>query len=96
MKKILFTIAVACSLGGGLLWAQTDATAKPPMLSEVQKLQVQNAVLRFQLAQAQLQDAQREAAALIQSLQVAGWTLDVNSLTYSPAPKPERKPGEQP
>lgn len=82
--------------------APVTATAKAdPTLSEVDKLRVQNVLLRIELAQRTMQQAQQDfekaradAQALIQGLQVPGFDLDLQALAYkpkAPAPSPEKK-----
>jgi hypothetical protein len=67
------------------------AQDKTPSLTSEQKKDFQIVLLRYQLAQAQMQQAQSEAAALLQSFQVPGWTLNPDTMTYTPAPKPAEK-----
>lgn len=73
-----------------------------PALTEAQKLRVQVlaqrmelAQLKAQLAQAEFDRARMEAQVLLASLQVAGYALDPQTLTYSKIPAavkpPERK-----
>jgi hypothetical protein len=63
--------------------------APPPVLTEVQKLTVQNLVQQMQLSQQAAQIAQMNAEKtradllkLLDTLQVKGYTLDLPSLTY--------------
>lgn len=68
----------------------SPATAQaPPALSEVQRLKLQNVAQRIQIAQLQAQAAQRafeeareELTALVGSLKVEGWTLDLGTMGY--------------
>jgi hypothetical protein len=73
----------------------------PPTLTEVQRLTLQNALLRVQLAESRLQLAQTEferarveATSLLTSLQVPGYAFDLQTLTYTKAPaQPPKGPG---
>lgn len=56
-----------------LLWA--PPLADPPVLTDLQKLTLQNRVLAYQLAQAQLE-------AVIKDLAVPGYDLDLVTLSY--------------
>lgn len=65
------------------------ATPTIPELSEVDKLKVQNVLLRIELAQRAAQQAQTdfdrartEATTLLQGLQKPGFELDLQALTY--------------
>lgn len=67
----------------------TQDTAKPPVLGETQKLQLQNLALRLEIAQLRAQAAQRdfdvaraEFATLLKSLEVPGYTFDPQTLAY--------------
>lgn len=69
------------------LGAQAPAAA--PALTAVQKLQVENALKDVQIAQLQLQAAERQvedtrtaATALLKGLDVKGYRLDLQTLTY--------------
>lgn len=62
---------------------------QPPALTEVQKLQIQNltqrleiAQLRMQAAQADFDKAREEIGVLVKSLHVAGWDLNLQTMTY--------------
>jgi hypothetical protein len=55
-----------------------------PTLTEVQRLQVQNVLLQLELAQARAQ-------ALVVSLQVPGYDLDLQTLVYRPKPTEAKK-----
>lgn len=79
---VLVMVLAACGL-----MAQ-DATPAPA-LTEVQRLKVQNLAQRMEIAQLRLQQAQRdfdaareELAALVRSMQVEGYVLDLSTLTY--------------
>jgi predicted negative regulator of RcsB-dependent stress response len=75
--------------------ATIPAAKADPVLAEVDKLKVQNVLLRIELAQRTIQQAQAdfekartEAQSLIQGLQVPGYTLDLQTLTYTAAKPP--------
>ena len=62
-----------------------------PTLDEVNKLKIQNVLLRIELAQRQAQQAQTDfekaradAQTLIQGLQVPDYELDLQTFTYRP------------
>lgn len=109
MRKVVIVFVVAALLGF-IATALAQAPAKPvapvaevkalPTLSEVQKLQIQNVLLRIELAQRTMQQAQTdfdkartEAQTLISGLQVPGYDLDIAGMKYTAkppeAPKPE-------
>jgi hypothetical protein len=65
------------------------APEKPPALGEVPKLQIQlamksieNAQLRAQQAAAEFEKARGDLLALVQAHQVAGYELDLQTLSY--------------
>jgi hypothetical protein len=92
-----------------LLAALLFAQAPPkdaPVLSEVNRLKVQNLAQRIELAQLHAQAAQREfdqardeLTKLVMGLKVEGYTLDLQSMTYvkdppktdAPPPPPVKK-----
>lgn len=72
--------------------------AEAPVLTDVQTLKLQNAILRVQLTEARVRSAQiefeqaRQAAnVLIHGLQQPGYALDLDRLVYVPKP-PEAEP----
>lgn len=74
-------------------WSQTE-----PALTEVQRLTIQNLSQQLEIAQLKAQAAQRDfdaarasIATLVKNLQVPGYTLDLNTLSYSPIPTEEKK-----
>jgi hypothetical protein len=78
--------------------ADESKTETKLVVSELTKAQVQNlalridnAQLRAQAAQAAYDQARQELAALVQSLQREGYDLDLQTLTYTPAPAPQKK-----
>jgi hypothetical protein len=93
---LILSVAVCWGPLACVLMAQEKpAAAQPsaPTLTSEQKKDFQIVILRIQLAQAQMQQAQQEANALLQSFQREGWTFDPQAMTYAPAPKPaEKKP----
>ena len=79
-----------------LVGACAQAQGKKPALSTEQKLKVQVTIQRVEITQLQLQvaqgEAQRaraEAEALLKTLTADGWQLDLQTLDYVPAAKPE-------
>jgi len=69
----------------------SDEHGAAPVLSDLQRLRFQNALLRLQLGQSQAQQAQLDANTMIQSFQVPGWTFDVMTMSYTPASTPAEK-----
>jgi len=78
---------------------------KPPTLSETNTLklrasiqQVEIAQLKMQLVQQEFTRAREAAQTLIQSLQVEGYTLDLDRMVYVPTPKEKlgTAPGSEP
>lgn len=68
-----------------------------PVLTEVQKLQLQNLAQQLELAQLKAQLAQRDFDAardsitrLTQSLQIPGYTLNLQSFSYVKNPDPPK------
>lgn len=64
-----------------------------PTLSEVNRLKLQEAVHRMEIAQLKAQIAQRDFDtaktdydALMGTLKIEGWTLDLSTLTYQKVP----------
>lgn len=80
MRTFLLALSLVM-LGAGAV-AQ-KAEEKPPSLSDVQKLQVQNALQRLEIAQLRLQAAQQDANTVLKSLTIPGWKLDLSTLTYT-------------
>jgi hypothetical protein len=64
--------------------------ARPPTITDVQRLTLQNAVLRMRLAQAEFDKARDEAAILLVELQKPGWVFDQQTMTYTKAPDPKK------
>jgi hypothetical protein len=98
MKRIVWTFVVCACVGYAatvLAQEKPTPTKVEPALTEVQRLQVQNVLLRIELAQRTIQQAQADfekartdATALMQGLQVPGYTLDLQTLTYTAAKPP--------
>jgi hypothetical protein len=72
------------------LLAQAPASLPIPTLTTEQKLQIQNVAQKMQIAQLQSQAAQRdfdaarvELQTLLKSLEKDGYTLDLQTLTYT-------------
>jgi hypothetical protein len=63
---------------------------KPPAITDVQRLTLQNAVLRMRLAQAEFDKARDEAALLLVELQKPGWVFDQQTMTYTKAPESKK------
>ena len=93
---------VALSFIGTMVFAQDKppvVAVADPTLTEVQKLQLQNTIQKMQLAQAAIQLAQVEfersrdsAQTLLKTLQVPGYELNIETMTYTkivaPSPLP--------
>lgn len=84
--KLLLALAVV---------AAAAQAPEAPTLSDAQRWHVvalmkdiEVAQLRAQLAQKDLEAATSEASRVLRSLQVAGYTLDVGTLTYKPVVPP--------
>lgn len=100
MTRLHFVLAPLLVFAIGMMTQQGPPPGDPkaPVLTEVQKLQLQNltqrleiAQLRMQAAQADFQAARTEIETLVKSLQVEGYNLDLQSLTYTKKPPPEKK-----
>lgn len=74
-----------------LLLPQAAPSEKAPVLSEVQKLHVQNAVQRLEIAQLRFEAARNDLVELLKTLNVPGYTLDVATMTYQKEPAKEPK-----
>lgn len=91
MKLRLLVVALVFACMAWPVWMAGQEAPKPPALTETQRLQWQNVILRIQLAQAQMQQAQTEATVMLQAFQREGWTFDPSSMSYTALPKPEGK-----
>jgi hypothetical protein len=83
-----------------LLQAPTAPPPKPdtPTLTEVQRLQIQTLAQKLEIAQLKAQAAQRdfdsardELSKLVVALKVEGYTLDLQTLSYTKDPPPQKK-----
>lgn len=93
MRRILLFVLIAALAGTVADGQAPPSPAKSPVVTDVQRLTLQNALLRVQLAESRVQLAQSEferargeAANLLTSLQVPGYTLDLQTFTYQKAP----------
>lgn len=77
---------IAALLLAGMAWTSAQTG---PILTDVQVLRIQNAILKVQLAQSELERAKESANVLIQSLQVKGYTLDLERGVYVPVKETE-------
>jgi len=89
LKKLAIALILSTTVG---LFAQD---VKAPTVSDMQKLKVQNlalrldnAQLRAQVAQADYEKTRIELTTMIQSLQVEGYDLDLQTLTYTKKTSP--------
>jgi hypothetical protein len=77
MRKIVWGAIVIMLM---LTFVASAQESKPvPVVSDLQKVQFQNALLRIRVAQL-------EAEALFSSMQVPGYVLDQQTLTYTKIP----------
>lgn len=100
-RSLASIVAVAVALCVAFVWVAAMPQKAPPALTDVQKLQIQNAVQRVQIAQLQMQNAQaafvqaREAATtLLRGLNVPGYALDLQTLQYVKASANDKKDDE--
>ena len=77
----------------------TISTEKPPVLTEIQKLTIQNLIQRIEIAQLRAQAAteaferaREEITMLMQSLQVPGYNLSLERLEYTKKAEPKKEP----
>jgi hypothetical protein len=70
--------------------AAGDSAPQTPTLTDVQLLQLQNAILRVRLAQSELERTKADANALVHALQRPGYVLDLERMVYVPTPTPEK------
>ncbi len=96
-KRVGIACVVLAVMVLGLSAQEPKPEVKPPAVSEVQRLTFQNAVLRMKLAeqqarvaQAEYDKARQDAEAIVTALQVPGFTLDQQTLTYAKAPEPKK------
>jgi len=94
MRKVVWcavVIAVVLTFGVSAQEPKSAGSdAKPPTITDVQRLTLQNAVLRMRLAQAEFDKARDEAAILLVELQKPGWVFDQQTMTYTKAPDPKK------
>jgi hypothetical protein len=112
------TMARVVALAILILWLSVDAaaqsgqaaqppTATTPTLTEVERLRIQVALQRLQIAQLRLEGVQREweearqaLLARLKEVEREGYELDLETLTYRSKPKPpepekrQEKPAE--
>lgn len=84
MLRLAFVLGLSVSLMAQTPVSPTDT----PILTDLQRLQVQNALLRVQLAASELERTREAANALIHSLQRDGFDLNLEQLAYVPKAKP--------
>lgn len=75
MKSFFFTALFVAMVG------QTPEV-KAPALTEIQKLQIQNAAQKLEIAQLRFKAAQEELMGLLSKVSVPGYELDLATLTY--------------
>ncbi len=90
-RYLLITVLLLC--GSVTMASHTGRAADPPVLTETQKLQIQNlaqqleiAQLRAAAAQQQFTNAKDELTRLLTSLKVEGYDLDLQTFTYTKSP----------
>lgn len=95
---LVLVIAIAGGIAGHLVIAQDQGEAAGPVLTDVQKLQLQNLSLQLEIAQLKYQIAQKDfdttkadITKLVQSLQVSGYTLNLQNLVYIKNPDPPKE-----
>lgn len=72
----ILAIALAC--------AAPRAAAEAPSLTEVQKLQLRNLSLQYEIAEMKAQAIRDELIRQVNGLQREGFTLDLTTLAYAP------------
>lgn len=87
MRKCVGLVVAVAIVLTMVLSAQESKPAPEvaPTITDVQRLTLQNAVLRMRLAQVEFDKARDEAGALLVSLQKPGWTFDQQTMTYTKA-----------
>lgn len=103
MKRTFVAVVVAVAVLGLNLGAQSGSGAAPaaakseataPVLSEMDQLKIENAFLKINAAQQNLDKLKADFQALISSLQKPGYQIQQGQdgkLTYVADPKPEPK-----
>lgn len=84
MKRL---ILLAVAIAGLACTAPAAARDTAPVLTDVQRLTIVTTAQKATIAQLQAQAAQRDLQALLKSLEVKGFVLDLGTLTYSPEKK---------
>ena len=95
-------IALGCLWMSGVTYAQEKPAAAPttavapavPVLSEMDALKIENAMLKVQAATQQLEAMKASFQSLLSSLQKPGYVIaqgQDGKLVYQPEPKPEPK-----
>lgn len=86
---------------GAAVAAQEPPKPTAPVLTTEQKQavvilsqRIELAQLRAQAAQVEFEKARAEIAQLVQSLQVPGFDLDLQAMTYTKKPEPPKAPGK--
>lgn len=70
----------------GVVFAST-VSAEAPTLSDIQKLTLQLKYTQYENARLKLDAAQSDLLAYIKSLEKEGFTLDINTGTFTPIPE---------
>lgn len=83
VKRPLLGAILAVSLAS----AGLHAVAEAPKLTDVQKLQLRNLSLQYEIAEMKAQAVRDELIRSVQALQRDGWTLDLKTLEYAEAAK---------
>ena len=72
--------------GTSVVWDQappvTSNTPQVPVLTEVERLQLQNKFQQMQIAELELQRARSELLVLVKSLEKEGYDINLQTLTY--------------
>jgi hypothetical protein len=106
-RNMLAAVVALVALLSAPAWGQDPVPPLPaaatapdvPALTETQKMELQNWLLRLENAQLRAQQAARvlqdERSAFVayaKGLEAPGYTLDISTLTYRPAPAPAAAP----
>ncbi len=100
LKRCLWGVAiVALALTAAAAQEKPIAEPKAPALTTEQKQavtilaqRIEIAQLKAQQAQAEFDRAREEIATLLRSLQVQGYTLDLQKMEYVKTPEPKKEP----
>lgn len=89
MKPLLLALAFVVLGGAIVAQAPPQPPSDQPVLSEVNRLKLQVisqkielAQLKAQAAQREFDDARTELSSVLKSLEVPGWTFDIQTLSY--------------